>query len=432
VSRVAVFGMGYVGCVTASCLGRDGHLVIGVDIDANKVEAIGLGRSPIFEPGLDALLKEQVEAGGLSATTDVETAVSQSDVAIIAVGTPSERDGRVSLKAVLAVLTSIGETLAQQSPRHYTIVVRSTLLPGILEEQLLPCLEATGCELGLHVHVCNNPEFLRETTAIKDYEKPPFIVIGVQQEADAESVLALYEKLPGERVITDCRTAAMVKYTCNAFHALKVAFANEIGSLAQSMEADGQKVMEIVCKDTQLNISPAYLRPGFAFGGSCLPKDVRALSRHSQAQAIDAPLLASLIPSNEAHIRRALEVIQSQDQTKIGLVGLSFKAGTDDLRESPLVAIAQTLLGQGYDIRIYDPGVRVAKLVGTNLAYVDTHLPHLAALLVDDFAQLSEHADYLILGSDVANELAIPLEFQNQVLDLRRDLVVGSPAMIAR
>jgi len=432
VSRVAVFGMGYVGCVTASCLSRDGHSIIGVDIDANKVESIGLGRSPIFEPGLDVLLKEQVEAGGLSATTDVEAAVSQSDVAIIAVGTPSERDGMVSLKAVFAVLTSIGKTLSQQPPRDYTIVVRSTLLPGILEEQLLPCLEATGCQLGVHVHVCNNPEFLRETTAIQDYENPPFIVIGVQDEADAESVLALYEKLPGERVITDCRTAAMVKYACNAFHALKVAFANEVGSLAQSMKADGQKVMEIVCKDTQLNISPAYLRPGFAFGGSCLPKDIRALTRYSQTQALDTPLLGSLLPSNEAHIRRALEVIQSQDQTKIGLVGLSFKAGTDDLRESPLVAISQTLLGLGYDIRIYDPGVRVAKLVGSNLAYVDTHLPHLAALLVDDFSQLSEHADYLILGTDVADDLPISLDFQNQVLDLRRDLVIASSAMVAR
>ncbi len=431
-SRVAVFGMGYVGCVTASCLSRDGHSIVGVDIDAQKVESIGQGRSPIFEPGLGALLKEQVEAGNLSATTDVEAAVLQSDVAIIAVGTPSERDGRVSLKAVLAVLTSIGETLAQQPPRHYTIIVRSTLLPGILEEKLLPCLEATGCQLGAYVHVCNNPEFLRETTAIKDYENPPFIVIGVQEEADAENVLALYKNLPGERVVTDCRTAAMVKYACNAFHAMKVVFANEVGSLAQSLQADGQKVMEIVCKDTQLNISPAYLRPGFAFGGSCLPKDIRALTRYSQAQALETPLLSSLIPSNEAHIRRALEAIQSQERTKIGLVGLSFKAGTDDLRESPLVAISQTLLGLGYDIRIYDPGVRVAKLVGSNLAYVDTHLPHLAALLVEEFPQLTEHADYLILGTDVANELSIPLDLQNHIFDLRRDLVVGSPTIMAR
>ena len=430
-SRVAVFGMGYVGCVTASCLSRDGHSIVGVDIDVQKVESIGQGRSPIYEPGLGALLKEQVAGGNLSATTDVEAAVLQSDVAIIAVGTPSERDGRVSLKAVLAVLTSIGKTLARQQPRHYTIVVRSTLLPGILEEKLIPCLEATGCQLCAYVHVCNNPEFLRETTAIKDYENPPFIVIGVQEEADAESVLALYEKLPGERVVTDCRTAAMVKYACNAFHAMKVVFANEIGSLAQSLQADGQKVMEIVCKDTQLNISPAYLRPGFAFGGSCLPKDIRALTRHSQTQALETPLLSSLIPSNEAHIRRALEAIQSQDRTKIGLVGLSFKAGTDDLRESPLVAISQTLLGLGYDIRIYDPGVRVAKLVGSNLAYVDTHLPHLAALLVDDFPQLTEHADYLILGTDVANELSIPLELQSHVFDLRRDLVVSSPSIMA-
>ena len=430
-SRVAVFGMGYVGCVTGACLSRDGHSVIGVDIDAAKVESIAAGRSPIFEPGLDSLLKEQIQAGRLSATVDTARAVAESDIAMIAVGTPSERDGMVSLKAVRAVLTSIGQILAAAEPRQYMIVVRSTLLPGIIEEQLVPCLEQTGCELGVHVRVCNNPEFLRETTAIKDYQTPPFIIVGVNDPADSEDILELYDKLPGERVVTDCRTAAMVKYVCNAFHAMKVVFGNEVGAIAKSFEANGHEIMEIVCKDTQLNISPAYLRPGFAFGGSCLPKDVRALTRHSQSLAMETPLLASLIPSNQAHIRRALEVIRDQPRKKVGLVGLSFKAGTDDLRESPLVTLAETLYGQGFDIRIFDPGVRVTKLVGSNLAYVDTHLPHLARLLVDDFDQLTEHSEYLILGTGVANELEVPLKLQDHVLDLRRDLVVGSPRMVA-
>ncbi|MGB0597097.1 MAG: nucleotide sugar dehydrogenase [Rubripirellula sp.] len=425
-SRVAVFGMGYVGCVSAACLSRDGHRVIGVDIDADKVASICAGRSPIFEPGLEQLLQQQVQSGQLRAITDVAAAVSETDIAMIAVGTPSQRDGDVSLTAVRAVLTSIGETLASQDSRPYTIVLRSTLLPGILEDELLPCLQATGCDVGGQVRVCNNPEFLRETTAIKDYDTPPFVVVGANQEADADAVLNLYSNLPGERVVTDTRTAAMVKYVCNAFHAAKVTFANEVGALAKSFGADGQEVMKIACKDKQLNISAAYMRPGFAFGGSCLPKDVRALNRHAQAQAIETQLLTSLIPSNQSQIQRGLQIIKEQPARRIGLVGLSFKAGTDDLRESPLVTLAETLLGQGYDLRIFDPGVRVAKLIGTNLAFVDTHLPHLAALLVADEQAFFAHAEYVILGTDVANEVDIPLPLQNHLLDLRRDLAAPS------
>lgn len=431
-TRVAVFGMGYVGCVSAACLSRDGHSVIGVDIDAGKVESIGQGQSPIFEPGLGDLLKQQVDAGGLRATTDVDQAVLESDVAMVAVGTPSEQDGMVSLNAARSVLTSIGETLASQPPRKFTIVVRSTLLPGILEEELIPCLESTGCALGTHVRVCNNPEFLRETTAIKDYDQPPFVVVGCDETDDATAVLDLYEKLPGERVITDCRTAAMVKYVCNAFHAAKIVFANEVGTLANSLGADGQEVMRIACKDTQLNISSAYLRPGFAFGGSCLPKDVRALCRYAQSQALQTQLLGSLIPSNDAHIQRALREVKNRGHRKIGLIGLSFKAGTDDLRESPLVTFAETMLGQGYDIRIFDPGVRVAKLVGSNLAFVDTHLPHLAALLLEDFDDVCDHADFLVIGTDVANGLDVPPKFEDLVFDLRQDLVVPSKNPVAR
>lgn len=429
-SRVSVFGLGYVGCVTAACLSQDGFEVIGVDIDAAKVASINAGKSPIFEPGLDSLLLEQVEKGSLSATTDTAKAVSGSDIAMVAVGTPSARDGMVSIQAVLSVITSIGEILAASEPRQFMIIVRSTLLPGILEEKLIPCLEATGCQLGNHVRISNNPEFLRETTAIKDYQTPPFVVVGTNNPSDSEDVLALYSQIPGERVVTDCRTAAMVKYICNAFHALKVVFGNEVGTLAKSFGADGHEVMRIVCKDTHLNISPAYLRPGFAFGGSCLPKDVRALTRHAQSIAIETPLLASLLPSNEAHIRRALDMIKSQPHKKIGLVGLSFKAGTDDLRESPLVTLAETLLGQGYDIRIFDPGVRVTKLVGSNLAFVDTHLPHLAALLENEFDDVCDHSEYLILGTDIANNLTIPAKFQDNSLDLRRDLVVAAPTTV--
>ena len=429
--HVAVFGMGYVGCVTAACLSRDGHHVIGVDIDKNKIDLLQAGSSPVAEPGLEELIREQTAAGQLEATTDVETAIRRSQIAMIAVGTPSADDGSVESFAVERVVQTIGEVLRETGQR-YIVVVRSTLLPGILEERLAPLLEeAIGSKLGTQVVLCNNPEFLRETTAIRDYDDPPFVVVGADDPDQVGDVLELYDRIEAERIVTDTRTAGLVKYTCNAFHALKIDFANEIGALGRALGANGQEVMRIVCRDTCLNISPAYMRPGFAFGGSCLPKDVRALTRFAQQNAIRTELLNSILPSNQAHMDRAWKMVSQSGCKKIGLVGLSFKAGTDDLRESPQVILAETLLGRGYDLKIYDPGVRMTRLVGTNLTYVDMHLPHLAALLVDEPAELFEHAEMLVLATDVANETEWQAVFDGDVIDLRRDLVVAEQSPVA-
>ncbi len=427
--RIAVFGMGYVGCVTAACLSRDGHRVIGVDIDAAKIAALQNGIPPVSEPGLPELIAQQVTSGRFTATSDLEQAIRETDMALIAVGTPSAADGSVETQALERVLVSIGRAL-RGIVRPYQVVVRSTLLPGILEERLAPLLaEAAECELGTHISLCNHPEFLRETTAIRDYDRPPFILVGADDANTAQAVFDLYGSIDAERLTVDTRTAALVKYSCNAFHALKIDFANEIGILAREFGADGQEVMRLLCKDTRLNISPAYLRPGFAFGGSCLPKDVRALARFAQKHAIDTALLNSIVPSNDAHIQRAVKRVRETGCRRVGLVGLSFKAGTDDLRESPFVILAENLLGRGFDLKIFDPGVHLTRLVGRNLAYVDVHLPHLAALLVDSPADLCRHAELLIFGTDVANEVDWAPLFSGETIDLRRDLVVAGTSL---
>jgi len=424
--RVAIFGMGYVGCVTGACLARDGHRVIGVDIDANKVATINAGCSPVSEPGLDELVHAHVASGRLSATTELAAAVAETDIALVAVGTPSGRDGSVTTTAVEQIVSDLAEQLSMV-PRDYTIVIRSTVLPGVLETKLAPIIEERlGEPLGRRVFLCNNPEFLREASAIRDYDNPPFVVVGASEKQAADEVFKLYESIPAEHIMTDTQTAAMVKYACNAFHAVKIGFANEIGALARSMGADGREVMRIVCRDTQLNISPAYLRPGFAFGGSCLPKDVRALNRFAQQHAIDTGLLQSILPSNTAHIERALEMIHESGTRRIGLVGLSFKAGTDDLRESPQVTLAETLIGKGCELRIYDPGVRPANLVGSNLSFIEQHLPHLAALLVDEPEQLVEHAELLLIATGVGADFDWTTHFAGRIIDLQRDLVTAT------
>jgi GDP-mannose 6-dehydrogenase len=303
------------------------------------------------------------------------------------------------------------------------VIVRSTLLPGILEERLAPLLkEPLGGQWGRSVWLCNNPEFLREGSAIRDYDEPPFVLVGADSPAPAQTVLDMYRGVTAKHIVTDTRTAALVKYACNAFHALKVAFANEIGSVAKSLGANGHEVMELLCRDHKLNISPAYLRPGFAFGGSCLPKDLRALTRYAEQQALRLELLPATLASNEAHLLRALKLVQEMRHRTLGVIGLSFKAGTDDLRESPLVILVETLLGRGYHIKIYDPNVLPSQLRGRNLAYVERHLPHLAALLVRDPREIYEHASLLVLGSDVAEDLDWHAQYTGDVLDLRRDL----------
>ena len=427
--RVAVFGIGYVGAVTAACLGQDGHAVVGVDIDPAKVAELNAGASPVSEPGLDDLLKAQVAAGRLRATTNAGEAVAASDIALIAVGTPSADDGSVSADGVEAVVRAIGAAV-KAAGKPYHVVVRSTVLPGILEDRLRPALEAAaGRPTGPGLVLCNNPEFLRESSAVHDYYHPPYVLVGADSAADAAPVLSLYHAVAAEKLVTGTRTASLVKYACNAFHAVKVAFANEVGSLAKAFGADGHGVMDLVCRDTKLNVSAAYLRPGFAFGGSCLPKDLRALTRFAEQRALRVNLLAAVLPSNESHLKRAMKLVRETGARRIGLVGLSFKAGTDDLRESPMVEVVEALLGWGCDVKIYDPNVMLGRLRGRNLAYIDRHLPHLAGLLVPQPAMALDHAELMLLGTDVANEFDWAGQFHGPIIDLRKDLArVESPA----
>ena len=421
-ARVAVFGLGYVGCVTAACLARDGHTVFGVDVDSAKVARVNAGDPPVSEPGLEELLQKVTRSGALKATTSMPEALAQTDIALVAVGTPSTETGNVNTVAVEQVMQQIGAALAD-STGDYTVVVRSTLLPGILEDRLEPALRgALPATARVRVSVCNNPEFLRESTAIRDYDEPPYILVGTTDPPIAERVFDLYSKIPAERLVVGTRSAAMIKYVCNAFHATKVAFANEIGVLAKSLGADGHEVMRLVCRDTKLNISAAYMRPGFAFGGSCLPKDLRALIRHAEEQSLQISLLPGVLSSNETHLRRAVKLVEQSGRRRVGLVGLSFKADTDDLRESPLVMLAEILLGKGYELQIHDPGIELTRLHGRNLAYVDRHLPHLARLLCADPVQLRSHSELLLLGTDVADRLDPQLLSGLPVIDLRKDL----------
>lgn len=416
--RVAVFGVGYVGCVTAGCLARDGHPVWGVDIDPGKVAEVNAGTPPVGEPGLDEIVAEQVAAGRLRATTEAARAVAETDLALVCVGTPSADDGSVSAAGVEAVVRGIGRAVRDLG-KSYRVVIRSTLLPGLLEEQLRPALHAEAG--GGRVALLNNPEFLREGSAVKDYYRPPYVLVGADDPADADAVLDLYRQVPGDKLVTDTRTASLVKYASNAYHAVKVAFANEVGALAKALGADGHGVMELVVRDTKLNVSAAYLRPGFAFGGSCLPKDLRALARFAEQRAVKAPLLASALPSNEAQLKRAVKLVREGGERRVGVVGLGFKAGTDDLRESPTVDLVETLIGAGCEVKIYDPNVMLGRLRGRNLAYIDRHLPHLAGLLVPQPQALSDHARVLVLCTDVADGFdwaAGPA----RVVDLRKDL----------
>jgi GDP-mannose 6-dehydrogenase len=423
--KIAVFGLGYVGCVTAACLGQDGHDVVGVDVDAAKVSEINSGLSPISEPGLDDVVATQVKAGRLRATTSVAEAVGMSEMALIAVGTPSAEDGSVTIGGVEMVVRSIATAL-RENPKPYRVVVRSTLLPGILEEKLSPALfDELGSSAADDVSLFNNPEFLRESTAIKDYYNPPYILVGTVDDVDATPVMEMYHAVENtERIVTDTRTAALVKYACNAFHAVKVAFANEIGTMARVFGANGHEVMNLVCKDRKLNISTAYMRPGFAFGGSCLPKDLRALTRSAEQSAVPVNLLSAVLPSNESQLKRGLKLIRETRCRKIGIIGLSFKAGTDDLRESPMVELVETLLGWGLEVKIYDPYVMLSRLRGRNLAYIDRHLPHLAQLLAPQLASVLSHAEMLVVTSDVAEGLDLNRVFAGKIIDLRKDLAL--------
>ena len=397
--KIAVFGLGYVGVVSAACLARDGHSVVGVDPNALKVDFLREGKSPIVEPGLGELIVAAVTAGRLVAGSDPATAVAQCDVLLVCVGTPGQPNGSLDLSYVRRVVQQIGEQLAGTAA-YKVVVIRSTLLPGSMQSVVIPILEESSRrQAGRDFGVCINPEFLREGSAIYDYDHPPKTVIGASDERAAATVRELYAGLSAPLILTDLRTAEMLKYIDNSWHALKVTFANEVGRLCKSMGVDSRLAMRLFCMDTKLNISSAYLRPGFAFGGSCLPKDVRALTYQGRLLDVDTPVLSSILASNQLHIDHALALIRATGRRRVGLLGLSFKEGTDDLRESPIVTLAEQLIGKGYELAVYDQNVNLASLMGANREYILNHIPHIGRLMVDRPERLLEHADVVVIAS---------------------------------
>ncbi len=420
--RVSIFGLGYVGTVSAACLASQGHEVIGVDQNSVKVDFLNGGKSPIIEKDLESLISTAVNSGKLRATTDGSTAVSSSDITLVCVGTPSAPNGSLDLKYIERVCDEIGAYLREKDSFH-VVVIRSTVLPGTLRGVVEPALRsASGKQLDVDFGIASNPEFLREGTAVNDYYHPPMTVIGASGERAADMTARLYEKIEAPLIKTRIETAELVKYSCNAWHAVKVCFANEIGNISKELGVDGHEVMDIFCQDDKLNLSRYYMRPGFAFGGSCLPKDVRALTYQARRLDIDTPLLNSVMDSNERQIQRAFEMVNSKKGRKLGVLGISFKAGTDDLRESPIVELVERLLGKGYDIRIFDRNVRMAGLMGANREYINEKIPHLMQMLVADLDELFSHAETVIVGnSDTQrNEFERLLSDQHDIVDLVR------------
>lgn len=406
--KVSVFGLGYVGCVSAACLARDGYTVIGVDVDPNKVAAVSAGIPPVIEKGLETLMSRAVRSGRLRATLDAQSAVLESDVSLICVGTPSNGNGSLNLEYVDRVCMAIGQALAARKDFH-VVVVRSTVLPGTVEGRLIPILEEHSRRTaGVDFGVCMNPEFLREGSAIEDYDRPCHIVIGQFDDRSGEIAEGLYIAVNAPVVRTSIRAAEMLKYANNAFHALKVAFANEIGNLCVAHGISGAEVMDLLCRDRRQNISPAYLRPGFAFGGSCLPKDLRALVYRAKIQDVDCPLLNAVLPSNQRQIQRGVEMVEATRRKRVGILGLSFKAGTDDVRESPVVLLVEALAGKGYEVCIYDEHVRLSRLTGANKSYLERELPHIARHMRDSLEEVCFASEVVVIGNAAAAFREVP------------------------
>ena len=416
--RISVFGLGYVGTVSVACLARDGHQVIGVDIDPSKLAMLREGRSPIIEVGIRELVADVVASGRVDVTDDVAAAIHGSELSFVCVGTPARSNGSQDLRALERLGAELGRALATKREAH-VIVVRSTVLPGTVDATFRPLVEAhAGRRCGDGFDICFQPEFLREGSSIRDYDAPPFTVIGAESERAVQQLRQLFGKLPGPFVVCDIRTAEMLKYVCNAFHALKICFANEVGRISQALAIDAHAVMDLVCMDTQLNISTAYLRPGFAFGGSCLPKDLRALLHAAARRDVDVPLLAGVRESNETHLRHGIHTVLETGATSVGMLGLSFKAGTDDLRESPLLAMAEHFVGKGLKVRIYDPEVNVSRLVGANRRYIDQAIPHIGSLMCAEPGPVIEESDVLVVG------LRTPAVVRELVARCREDQVI--------
>lgn len=420
--KISIFGLGYVGAVSAGCLASDGHDVIGVDPNQTKVDLINKGVTPIIEKDIGEMIAKAAAARKLRATTDVREAVMGSDISLICVGTPSLLNGNLDLSYVRRVCEEIGAAIKDKSSFH-VVVGRSTMLPGSMHNVVIPTLEqATGMKAAVDFGVCNNPEFLREGTAVYDYYHPPKTVIGESDPRAGDMLVELYKHMDAPMIRTDLETAEMVKYTDNNWHALKVAFANEIGNICKAVGIDGHKVMEIFCQDTKLNLSPYYMKPGFAFGGSCLPKDVRALTYKGRSLDLDLPVLNAIMPSNQHQIEKAIDMITTKGNRKVGILGFAFKAGTDDLRESPIVNVIESLIGKGYELKLYDSNVNLAALTGANRDYILNHIPHISKLMVQRIDEVLSFAETLVIGNGAEEFRPVPgnLKPHQVVIDLVR------------
>jgi GDP-mannose 6-dehydrogenase len=396
--KISIFGLGYVGTVSLGCLARDGHTVVGVDIDQHKLNLIRDGKSPIIEQGMTELIANAVASGRVTVTDDIEQAVHNTDVSFICVGTPSRANGSQDLTAIHRLSRQMGDALRTHSGFH-AFVVRSTVIPGTVEGVVKPLVEKQSSKQAPgEFDVCFQPEFLREGTSIKDYDNPPLTIVGTESDRTERMLREIFGGLPGEFIRTSIPTAEMLKYVSNMFHAAKITFANEVGRIAQALNVDSHAVMDLMCRDERLNISRAYLRPGFAFGGSCLPKDLKAMLYAAKTCDVATPMLSGILPSNQTHIDHAIEAILATGKKSIGLIGLSFKTGTDDLRESPLVIMAERFIGKGLNLRIYDPEVNLSRLIGANRRYIEEVIPHIASLISDDCGQLVEQSDVIVIG----------------------------------
>lgn len=424
--NISIFGLGYVGAVSAACLAAEGHVVIGVDFNHTKVDLINQGHSPIIEKDIDQMIARVVDQRRLRATEDARSAIMESEISLVCVGTPSQLNGNLDLGYVRRVCEEIGTALRQKSDFH-VVVVRSTMLPGSMRAVVIPALETcSGKRAGEGFGVCTNPEFLREGTAVFDYYHPPKTVVGETDSRSGDMLVTLYSNMEAPLIRTDVETAEMVKYSDNAWHALKVVFANEIGNICKAVGIDGHKVMEIFCHDTKLNLSSYYMKPGFAFGGSCLPKDVRALTYKAKSLDLEVPLLNAILPSNERQVRNGIKMIIDKGHQRIGVLGFSFKAGTDDLRESPLVDVIEYLLGKGYQLKLYDKNVSLAALTGANQDYILNRIPHISRLMVSSLEEVLDFAETIVIGNGAPEFREVPARLKTGQVVV--DLVRISPA----
>ncbi|MGA9059302.1 MAG: nucleotide sugar dehydrogenase [Terriglobia bacterium] len=423
--KISVFGLGYVGTVSAGCLANDGHEVIGVDPVQTKVNLINNGQTPIIEADIGQIIASMVQAGRLRATDDPAQAIEETDLSFVCVGTPSQANGNLDLRYMRRICEQIGQGLKDKAARH-VVVIRSTILPGTMRKIVIPILEeSSGKKAGADFGVCHNPEFLREGSAVKDFNSPPKTVVGELDQASGDMLAALYGKIDAPLIRTDFETAEMIKYVDNSWHALKVGFANEIGNLCKCFAIDAHEVMKIFCQDEKLNISPAYLLPGFAFGGSCLPKDLRALAYQAKMCDLELPIIASILSSNEMQIARGLQLIMEKGHKRIGVLGFSFKAGSDDLRESPMIEIIERLIGKGFDLRIYDKNVNIASLLGANRDFILNRIPHISRLMVGGKDAVLDHAQTVVIGNNDP-------DFRNVPERLRDDQVLVDFVRITR